>query len=96
MSNIYFGATRARLFVEHPVFSVPISRARCSKCPAATPAEYIAWGDPDAAEAERREASALLTELVEGDHPQHRPVYGGMTIGELRQQVRRKASGAES
>ena len=58
--------------------------------------EDIAWGDANAAEADRREASALLTELVEGDHPQHRPVYGGMTIEELRQRVGRRASAAES
>ena len=44
-SNIYFGATSTRLFVGHPVSSVPISRVRCSKCPGASPAEYVAWGD---------------------------------------------------
>src|SRR2546425_6555690 len=38
-SNIYFGATSTRLFVGHPVSSVPISRVRCSKCPGGSPAE---------------------------------------------------------
>jgi len=89
-------ATWTRLFVGHDVFSVPISRVRCSKCPGGSPAEYIAWGDTNAPEADRREASALLAELVEKDHPRHKAVYSGMTIEELRQRVRRRASAAES
>ncbi len=93
-SNIYFGATSTRLFVGHPVSSVPISRVRCSKCPGASPAEYVAWGETNAPEADRREASALLAELVEKDHPRHRAVYSGMTLEELRQRVGRKASSA--
>src|SRR3989442_9514783 len=97
MSNIRFGATSDRLFTRHEVFPVPILRIRCSKCPAASPAEYIAWDDGNAPEADRREASALLAELVERDHPQHRPaVYSGMTLEELRQRVGHKASTAES
>src|SRR5207245_10882861 len=95
-SNIYFGATWTRLFVGHPISSVPISRVRCSKCPGASPAEYVAWGDTNAPEADRREASALLAELVEKDHPRHRAVYSGMTLEELRQRVGRKASSAGS
>ena len=95
-SNIYFGATWTRLFVGHPVSSVPISRVRCSKCPGASPAEYVAWGDTNAPEADRREASALLAELVEKDHPRHKAVYSGMTLEELRQRVGRKASSAGS
>ena len=94
--NIYFGATWTRLFVGHPVSSVPISRLRCSKCPGASPAEYVAWGDTNAPEADRREASALLAELVEKDHPRHNAVYSGMTLEELRQRVGRKASSAGS
>jgi len=47
------------------------------------------------AEAERGEALALLAELVEKDHPHHKPaVYGGMSLEELRQRVARKASPA--
>jgi len=95
-SNIYFGATWTRLFVGHPVSSVPISRVRCSKCPGASPAEYVAWGDINAPEADRREASALLAQLVEKDHPRHNAVYSGMTLEELRQRVGRKASSAGS
>ena len=95
-SNIYFGATWTRLFVGHPVSSVPISRVRCSKCPGASPAEYVAWGDTNAPEADRREASALLAQLVEKDHPRHNAVYSGMTLEELRQRVGRKASSAGS
>ena len=96
MHNTYFRATHARLFVGHAVFSVPISRVRCSKCPGASPAEYVAWGDTNAPEADRREASALLAELVEKDHPRHNAVYSGMTLEELRQRVGRKASSAGS
>ena len=96
-SNIYFGAIHVRLFVRHDVFSVPISQLRCSKCPGGSSAEYVAWSDTNAAEADRREASALLAELVERDHPRHRPgVYGGTTLEELRQRVGRKASSAGS
>jgi len=95
-SNIYFGATSTRLFVGHPVSPVPISRVRCSKCPRASPAEYVAWGDTNAPEADRREASALLAELVEKDHPRHKAVYSGMTLEELRQRVGRKASSTGS
>src|SRR2546427_10706938 len=76
--------------------SVPISRVRCSKCPGASPAEYVAWGDTNAPEADRREASALLAELVEKDHSRHNAVYSGMTLEELRQRVGRKASSAGS
>jgi len=95
LSEIYFGATHALLFFEPAVFSVPISRVRCSKCPGASPAEYIAWGSTNVAEAERGEALALLAELVEKDHPHHKPaVYGGMSLEELRQRVARKASPA--
>ena len=94
MHNTYFRATHARLFVGHAVFSVPISRVRCSKCPGASPAEYVAWGDTNAPEADRREASALLAELVGKDHPRHKAVYSGMTLEELRQRVGRKASPA--
>ena len=94
--NIYFGATSTRLFVGHPLSSVPISRVRCCKCPSASPAEYVAWGDTNAPEADRREASALLAELVEKDHPRHKAVYSGMTLEELRQRVGRKASSAET
>src|SRR2546422_4568189 len=54
------------------------SRVRCSKCPGGSPAEYVAWGDTNAPEADRREASALLAELVEKDHPRHKAVYSGM------------------
>ena len=96
MSEIYFGATHALLFFEPAVSSVPISRVRCSKCPGASPAEYVAWGDTNAPEADRREASALLAELVEKDHPRHNAVYSGMTLEELRQRVGRKASSAGS
>jgi len=88
--------TWTRLFVGHPVSSVPISRVRCSKCPGASPAEYVAWGDINAPEADRREASALLAQLVEKDHPRHNAVYSGMTLEELRQRVGRKASSAGS
>jgi hypothetical protein len=95
VSEIYFGATHALLFLEPAVFSVPISRVRCSKCPAASPAEYLAWGSTNVAEADRGEALALLCELVERDHPHHRPaVYGGMSLEELRQRVGRNASPA--
>src|SRR3989449_7903347 len=95
MHNTYFRATHARLFVGHAVFSVPISRVRCSKCPGASPAEYIAWGSTNVAEAERGEALALLAELVERDHPHHKPaVYGGMSLEELRQRVGSKPSPA--
>ena len=93
-SDIYFGATWTRLFVGHPISSVPISRVTCSKCPGGSPAEYVAWGDRNAPEADRREASALLAELVEKDHPRHKAVYSGMTLEELRQRVGRKASSA--
>jgi len=95
-SDIYFGATWTRLFVGHPISSVPISRVTCSKCPGGSPAEYVAWGDTNAPEADRREASALLAELVEKDHPRHNAVYSGMTLEELRQRVGRKASSAGS
>jgi hypothetical protein len=84
------------LFVGRDVFSVPISQIRCSKCPGGSPAEYVAWGDSNAPEADRREASALLAELVDRDHPRHRVVYTGMTLEELRQRVGRKASSAGS
>ena len=95
--NIYFGATRAGLFTGHEAFSVPISRIRCSKCPAASAPEYIAWADTTPVEADSKEASALLAELVEGDHPHHRAsIYGSMTLEELRHRVGRKASPAES
>ena len=94
-SNVYFGATWTRLFVGQDVSSVPISRARCSKSPGASSAEYIAWGSTNVAEAEREEALALLAELVERDHPHHKPaVYGGMSLEELRQRVGSKASPA--
>ena len=95
-SNICFGATSTRLFLGHDVFSVPISRVRCSKCPRGSPAEYVAWGETNAPEADRREASALLAELVEKDHSRHNAVYSGMTLEELRQRVGRKASSAGS
>src|SRR5712691_10938995 len=78
------------------VSSVPISRVRCPKCPGGSPAEYVAWGDTNAPEADRREASALLAELVEKDHSRHKAVYSGMTLEELRQRVGRKASSAGS
>ena len=84
------------MFIGHDVFSVPVSRVRCSKCPDASPAEYVSWGDTNVPEADRREASALLAELVEKDHPRHNAVYSGMTLEELRQRVRRKASSAGS
>src|SRR5437899_8822931 len=38
-------------------------------CWVGSPAEYVAWGDTNAPEADRREASGLLVELVEKDHP---------------------------
>jgi hypothetical protein len=58
---------------------------------------YIGWAHADAAESEKREAIALLTIIVEWDHPKHGPVgYGGMTLEELRNRVGRnvKAAGA--
>ena len=58
------------------------------------PPEYVAWSDTNAPEADRREASALLAELVGKDHPRHKAVYSGMTLEELRQRVGRKASPA--
>ena len=84
------------MFVGRDVFSVPISQIRCSKCPGGSPAEYVAWGDTKAPEADRREALALLRELVEKDHPHHKAVYSGMTLEELRQRVGRKARAAET
>ena len=32
---------------------MPISRVRCSNCPGGSPAEYVAWGDTNAPEADR-------------------------------------------
>lgn len=92
MSQTYFGATQGHLFLQQDVFSVPISRIRCNKCMGVSAGQYFAWSNMSVEERDRREASALLTELVERDHPQHKhAVYGGLTLEELRQQVGQKA-----
>jgi hypothetical protein len=97
MAQTYFGATRADFFSGHQVFEVPIARIRCTRCRGASAAEYIAWANTDSSEAVRGEASGLLTELIERDHPHHRPaVYGGSTLEELKHQAQRKFSAAGS
>jgi hypothetical protein len=95
MSEYYFGATRATLFLGHETRAVPISRVRCSRCVAGPRLEYIAWTNVNATEDEKREAAALLTVCIEWDHPQHGAVgYGGMTLQELRKRVGREARAA--
>jgi hypothetical protein len=97
MSQTYFGATRTDFFSGHQVFEVPIARIKCTQCGRGLGGEYIAWANADTAEVVGREASGLLTELIERDHPHHRPaVYGGSTLEELRQQTQRKFSAAGS
>jgi hypothetical protein len=94
MSEYYFGATRANLFLGHEPRAVLISRFGCSRCVGRHP-EYIAWAHANASEDEKREAAALLTVFVEWDHPHHGPVgYGGMTLEELRRRVGRDSSAA--
>jgi hypothetical protein len=95
MTEHYFGATQATLFLSHEVLAVPVSRVRCSRCVTGPRLEYITWANSNAAEDEKLEAAALLTILVEWDHPQHGPVgYGGMTIEELRKRVGRSSARA--
>lgn len=97
MSQTYFGATRADFFSGYQVFEMPIARIQCTRCRRGLGGEYIAWANTDTAEVVGREASGLLTELIERDHPHHRPaVYGGSTLEELRQQAQRKFSAAGS
>ncbi len=97
MSQTYFGATRADFFAGQKVFEVPIARIRCTRCRGVSDGEYIAWANTDTAEAVRKEASDLLTGLIERDHPHHRPaVCGGSTLKELRGQTQRKLSAARS
>jgi hypothetical protein len=97
MTERYFGATRVNLFVSHDVLALATSRIRCSRCVSGARLEYVTWANVNATEDEKREATALLTVLVEWDHPQHAAVgYGGMTLEELRRRSGRsvKAAGA--
>jgi hypothetical protein len=95
MSEYYFGATRANLFLGHEAHAVRISRVGCSRCVAGRHSEYIARANANASEDEKREAAALLTVFVEWDHPHHGPVgYGGMTLEELRKRTGRNISAA--
>jgi hypothetical protein len=95
MSEYYFGATRASLFLGHEARAVRISRVRCSRCVGGPHPEYVAWANANATEDEKREAAALLTLVVEWDHPHHGPVgYGGMTLEELRKRVGLNSRGA--
>jgi hypothetical protein len=95
MSEYCFGATRASLFLGHEALAVPILRIGCSRCVRGSHPDYIAWANANATEGEKREAAALLTVLVEWDHPQHGPVgYGGMSLEELRKRVGRSARAA--
>jgi hypothetical protein len=88
MTEYYFGATQANLFVSHDVLAVPSSRIRCWRCVSRSRLEYVTWANVNATEDEKREAATLLTVLLEWDHPQHAAVgYGGMTLEELRRRV---------
>jgi hypothetical protein len=95
MSEYYFGATQASLFLSHEPRAVRVSRVGCSRCVGRQHPEYIAWAHANAPEDEKREAAALLTVFVEWDHPHHGPVgYGGMTLEELRKRTGRHTSAA--
>jgi hypothetical protein len=88
MAEYYFGATLANLFLSHDVLAFPTSRIRCSRCIGGSRLEYVTWANVNAAEDEKRESVALLTILLEWDHPQHAAVgYGGMTLEELRRRA---------
>jgi hypothetical protein len=95
MTDAFFGATQATLFLSHEVRAVPISHVRCARCFSGVSPEYVAWGNASAGEDEKREAATLLAVLVEWAHPQHASVgYGGMTLEELRKRVGRSARAA--
>ena len=89
MGIFLFGMARPGVSAGYGDFSVEIARIGCPRCPPASPSEYIAWGDRNASDAEKQEASALLTQLVEQEHPYHRPDrYEGMTLPDLRLRCR--------
>jgi hypothetical protein len=85
MGTFLFGMARRAISAGYGYFSVQIARIRCSLCPSGKETEYIAWGDRNASDADKQEAAALLTQLVERDHPEHRvDRYEGMTLEDLR------------
>jgi hypothetical protein len=88
MAWLFFGATRRDKLAFWRAFSRPISAIKCTKCAARSPVEYVAWEDGIASQADKEEAVALLTKLVEADHPHHHPVLcGALTLEELRRRA---------
>jgi len=89
MGTFLFGLARPGVPAGYGDFSVQISRIRCSQCNPAQPCEYIAWADRNATDTDKQEVTELLTRLLEGDHPDHRPDrYEGMTLPDLRLKCR--------
>jgi hypothetical protein len=91
MEKLLFGATRDDVSPHYGAFFVPIRRVTCSACPA----RYVIWGNDKAPDADKQDAVILLTQLVDRDHPAHRPVLcGAATLEELRKRAERRARAA--